>query len=48
MSGDMSISADATCQGLQSPTVGVSTMKLDKGNSSYGSHLFVACLFQNT
>ncbi|XP_052090667.1 uncharacterized protein LOC127727229 isoform X1 [Mytilus californianus] len=30
MSGDMSISADATCQGLQSPTVGVSTMKLDK------------------
>lgn len=30
MSGSMSISADATCQGLQSPTVGVSTMKLDK------------------
>lgn len=30
MSGDMSISADATCQGLQSPTVGVSTMSLDK------------------
>ena len=30
MSGSMSISADATCQGLQSPTVGVSTMKLEK------------------
>ncbi|XP_056018773.1 uncharacterized protein LOC125671006 isoform X2 [Ostrea edulis] len=28
--GDMSMSADASCQGLQSPTVGTSTMTLDR------------------
>ncbi|KAL5017046.1 hypothetical protein ScPMuIL_006635 [Solemya velum] len=28
--GDMSMSADATCQGLQSPTIGVSTMSMSK------------------
>lgn len=31
MGGEMSMTADATCQGLQSPTVGFSTMRLDKG-----------------
>lgn len=35
ISGFMSISADATCQGLQSPAVGVSTMKLDKDPYDY-------------
>ena len=29
-SGDMSMSADPTCQGLQSPTLGVITMNFDK------------------
>lgn len=29
--GDMSMSADSTCQGLQSPTLGVITMKFSKG-----------------
>lgn len=47
MSGSMSISADATCQGLQSPTVGVSTMKLEKGNTIIASHLFVISLYEN-
>lgn len=47
MSGSMSISADATCQGLQSPTVGVSTMKLEKGNTFIAPHLFVINLYEN-
>jgi hypothetical protein len=47
MSGSMSISADATCQGLQSPTVGVSTMKLEKGNTFIASHLVVISLYEN-
>ena len=41
--GDMSMSADATCQGLQSPSLGVLTMKLSKGNV-YFNFIFHFCI----
>ena len=39
--GDMSMSADATCQGLQSPSLGVLTMKLSKGNVLFNFMFYV-------
>ena len=38
--GDMSMSADSTCQGLQSPTLGVISMKFTKGGFVYGDNVY--------
>lgn len=38
--GDMSMSADSTCQGLQSPTLGVITMKFSKGKTSNNLYIY--------